>query len=132
VAHFQRDTVVASPTYGALTFQSAVVDNAPGVNGLDGATSVRLSPTGDHLYVASSVEKAIAVFSRDGGTGALTWVEAKFDGQRFDGSAIASRQDRFQAALRRFTRDELARVTVRAIDHPSECGHVLPRNIEWI
>ncbi|MBP9143729.1 MAG: beta-propeller fold lactonase family protein [Thermoanaerobaculia bacterium] len=81
VAHFQRDTVVASPTYGALTFQTAVIDNAPGVNGLDGATSVRLSPNGDHLYVASSVEKAIAVFSRDGGTGALTWVEAKFDGQ---------------------------------------------------
>ena len=27
VAHFQRDTVVASPTYGSLTFQGAVVDN---------------------------------------------------------------------------------------------------------
>ena len=29
----------------------------------------------------ASVEKAVAVFSRDGGTGALTFVEAKFDGQ---------------------------------------------------
>jgi 6-phosphogluconolactonase (cycloisomerase 2 family) len=81
VAHFRRDTVVASPTYGALTFQGAVVDNAPGVNGLDGAAFVRLSPSGNHLYVAAAVEKAIAVFSRDGGTGALTFVEAKFDGQ---------------------------------------------------
>ncbi len=81
VAHFQRDTVVASPTYGTLTFQEAVVDNEPGVNGLDGAASLRLSPNGDHLYVAASVEKAVAVFSRDGGTGALTFVQAQFDGQ---------------------------------------------------
>ncbi len=53
----------------------------PGINGLDGAASLRLSPNGNHLYVAGSVDKAVAVFSRDGGTGALTFVEAKFDGQ---------------------------------------------------
>ncbi len=81
VAHFTRDTSIPSPTYGSLTFQEAVVDNALGVNGLDGAAAVRLSPTGSHLYVAGSVDKAIAVFSRDGSTGALTFVEAKIDGQ---------------------------------------------------
>ncbi|MEO7793829.1 MAG: beta-propeller fold lactonase family protein [Thermoanaerobaculia bacterium] len=81
IAHFRRDTVVASPGYGKLTFQSAVVDGVGGVNGLDGAASLRLSPTGNHLYVAGSVDKAVAVFSRDGGTGALTFVEAKVDGQ---------------------------------------------------
>ncbi|MEO8196995.1 MAG: beta-propeller fold lactonase family protein [Thermoanaerobaculia bacterium] len=81
VAHFKRDTVAASPTYGKLTFQSAVVDGVAGVNGLDGAASLRLSPNGNHLYVAGAVDKALAVFSRDSGTGALTFVEAKFDGQ---------------------------------------------------
>ena len=81
VARFRRDTVVASPTYGRLTFQGAVVDGAPGVNGLDGAASLRLSPSGSNLYVAGSVDKALVVFSRDGGTGALTFLEAKFDGQ---------------------------------------------------
>ncbi len=85
VAHFKRDTVVASPTYGKLTFQAAVVDGGVQgpltINGLDGAASVRLSPGGNHLYVAGAVDKAVAVFSRDGGTGALTFVEAKVDGQ---------------------------------------------------
>ena len=85
VAHFKRDTVGASPTYGKLTFQSAVVDGGVQgpltINGLDGAASLRLSPNGNHLYVAGAVDKAIAVFSRDGGTGALTFVEAKVDGQ---------------------------------------------------
>ena len=81
VARFKRDTVVASPTYGKLIFQDAVVDGSPGINGLDGAASLRLSPNGNHLYVAGSVDKAVAVFSRDGGTGALTFVEAKVDGQ---------------------------------------------------
>ncbi len=81
VARFRRDTSAPSPAYGMLTFQEAVIDNALGVNGLDGAAAVRLSPTGNHLYVAGSVDKAVAVFSRDGSTGALTFVEAKVDGQ---------------------------------------------------
>jgi 6-phosphogluconolactonase (cycloisomerase 2 family) len=80
VARFERDTNSASADYGKLTFQGAVVDNTPGVNGLDGAACVRLSPTGTHLYVAGSVDKAVAVFSRNGATGALTFVEAKVDG----------------------------------------------------
>lgn len=85
VAHFRRDTVLASPTYGKLTFEDAVVDGEVQgpltVNGLDGAASLRLSPDGNHLYVAGAVDKAIALLGRDGGTGALTFVEAKIDGQ---------------------------------------------------
>ncbi len=80
ISRFKRDTVLASPTYGKLTFQDAKVDGAPGINGLDGAASLRLSPTGSHLYVAGSVDKAVTVWGRNGGTGALTFVEARIDG----------------------------------------------------
>ncbi len=85
VAIFSRDTNPISPTYGRLTYAGAVRDgDVQGpltVNGLDGAQWVRLSPNGAHLYVASAVDKAIAVFARHAVTGALTFVEAKIDGQ---------------------------------------------------
>jgi 6-phosphogluconolactonase (cycloisomerase 2 family) len=65
---------------GALTFVEAQRDGVGGVDGLDGATAVAVSPDGAHLYVAASEDDAVAVFSRDGGTGALTFVEVQRDG----------------------------------------------------
>ena len=88
VAHFHRDTNPASPTYGRLTFVSAYVDGVGGVDGLQGAAAVLVSPDpvgsdpgGQHLYVAGKGENAVAVFARDGITGALTYVGAVRQGQ---------------------------------------------------
>ena len=47
---------------------------------LDGAWSVTVSPDGSHVYAASSSDNAVAVFSRNSSTGALTYVEVKEDG----------------------------------------------------
>ena len=67
-------------TTGALTFVEALKDGIGGVDGLNGANSVTLSPDGSHVYVAAWVEHAVAVFSRNATTGALTFVEALKDG----------------------------------------------------
>jgi 6-phosphogluconolactonase (cycloisomerase 2 family) len=80
IAVFARDHNPISPTFGKLTYVEAKFDGVGGVDGLDGAQWVRLSPNGAHLYVASGVDKAVAVFSRNAGTGALTFVQAAKDG----------------------------------------------------
>ncbi len=63
-----------------LIFVEAQFDNIGGVDGLNGAFWVAVSPDGNHVYVASFDDNAVAVFSRDKATGALTFVEAQFDG----------------------------------------------------
>jgi 6-phosphogluconolactonase (cycloisomerase 2 family)/tetratricopeptide (TPR) repeat protein len=77
VAVFRREG-----STGALTFVEAVFDNVGGIDGLNGAVSVAVSPDGAHVYVASQYDGgAVAVFRRDAVTGALTFVEAKLDGR---------------------------------------------------
>ena len=49
--------------------------------GLDGVSSMSVSPDGKHIYVAGQRDDAVAVFSRDGVTGGLTFVEVQKDGQ---------------------------------------------------
>ena len=51
-----------------------------GVDGLDGAYSVTVSPDGKHVYAAGRADNAVAVFSRNSSTGALTYVEMQKDG----------------------------------------------------
>jgi autotransporter-associated beta strand protein len=68
IAVFARDT-----TTGALTYVSMVKDGVDGVDGLDGAYTLALSPDGESLYVASRYDLALAVFTRDTTTGALTY-----------------------------------------------------------
>lgn len=60
---------------GTLAFVEAEFDGAGGVDGLDGAEHLALDPDGDHLYVAGLIDGAVAVFSRDAGSGALTFVQ---------------------------------------------------------
>jgi len=72
VAVFSRDGIT-----GALTFVERERDGVGGVDGLDGAWSVAVSPDGGHVYVVGSRDDAVAVFSRDGVTGALTFVQAR-------------------------------------------------------
>ena len=59
-----------------LTFDyfSEVVDDLDGVNGIDGVTSMALSPDGTHLYATGQVDDALAVFQRNSATGALTYL----------------------------------------------------------
>jgi 6-phosphogluconolactonase (cycloisomerase 2 family) len=80
VALFTRDTNPLSATFGQLAYSAAVFDNVGGVNGLDGASSVRIAPGGAHVYVSAAVDNAVAVFARHPSTGLLTFVEAKSDG----------------------------------------------------
>ena len=61
---------------GALTFVQVVTDLDAGVDGLDIARGVAIEPLGNHVYVASTSDDAVAVFSRDFGSGLLTFVEA--------------------------------------------------------
>ncbi len=63
-----------------LTFVDTVFDNANGVDGLNQARGVFVSPDGAHVYVAGNADDALAVFSRNSSTGGLTFVEFQQDG----------------------------------------------------
>jgi 6-phosphogluconolactonase (cycloisomerase 2 family) len=58
VAVFARNA-----TTGALAFVEAVRDDAPGVDGLDGAFGLTMSPDGRHLYATGQIADAVAVFA---------------------------------------------------------------------
>lgn len=77
VAAFRRD-----PATGRLGFLQVVQhdDDAPEVEGLNGAEALTLSPDGTNVYVASDRDNAIAVFHRDRVTGLLAFVEVQRDG----------------------------------------------------
>jgi 6-phosphogluconolactonase (cycloisomerase 2 family) len=75
VAAFSRNA-----STGALTFLGEVRDGVGGVDGLDGAHDLAVSPDGAHVYAVGAADDAVAVFSRNAGTGALTFVEVKRDG----------------------------------------------------
>ena len=62
-----------------LDFVEAEFDGVGGVDGLDGAKSVAVSPDGKHVYVIGNGFYSIAVFARNATTGALTFIEAVFD-----------------------------------------------------
>ena len=54
-----------------------------GVNGVDGlgyASSVTISPDGNHAYAVGITDDALVAFSRDSSTGALTYLEMHKDG----------------------------------------------------
>ena len=65
---------------GRLSFQEVYKDGVNGIDGLDGAFSVTVSPDGAHVYVAGLFDDAVAVFTRDPGSGLLTFVEVHKDG----------------------------------------------------
>jgi 6-phosphogluconolactonase (cycloisomerase 2 family) len=67
-------------TTSALTFLEVKDQGVGGVTGLDGAREVIVSPDGKHVYVASEVSDAVAVFSRNAATGTLSFLEAETDG----------------------------------------------------
>ncbi len=56
------------PISDTTTFVEVHKDGLGGVDGLDGAISVTVSPDGSHLYAAGHGDDAVAVFSRDSAT----------------------------------------------------------------
>ena len=75
VVVFARDAAT-----GKLTFVEAQIDGEDGVDGLEFARKVTLSPDGAHVYVSGGGDNAIAVFERNATTGKLSFVEAYFGG----------------------------------------------------
>ena len=75
VAVFARNA-----TTGQLTFVQAVRDGADGVDGLDSAIDLIVSPDGKHVYVTGQNDQALAVFARNVTTGALSYVTRYRDG----------------------------------------------------
>jgi len=74
-----------NPVTGELTQIGQAIDGSGGVDGLDGPSELAISPDGAHIYVAGFNEDAVAVFSRDAGTGILTFVEVQRDGVGVEG-----------------------------------------------
>jgi len=70
VAAFSRNI-----STGALTFVEVEKDGVSGVDGIGGAQDVAISPDGVYVYVTGSNDDAVAVFSRNTSTGALTFIE---------------------------------------------------------
>lgn len=68
-------------TSGALTFLESIRDDMPGVDGLEKARSVAISADGKNVYATGSLDNAVAVFSRNVATGALTFQQVLKDGE---------------------------------------------------
>lgn len=59
---------------GALAFLGRIKDGEAGVDGLNGARSIAISPDGRNLYVAGWDDNALALFSRDLTSGAVSFL----------------------------------------------------------
>ncbi len=67
-------------TTGSLTFIEILKDGVAGVDGLDGAYGIEISPDGKFVYACGEYDDAVAVFSRNSATGVLTFIEFQKDG----------------------------------------------------
>ena len=83
VAGLNDDAVTVftrNATTGQLTFSQLVKDDTDDVDGLNGATSVTVSPDGSQVYVAGLIDDAFVAFNRDATTGQLTFSQVMKDG----------------------------------------------------
>ncbi len=86
LAVFDRD-----PSDGMLTFVEAELDGFFGVDGIAAGSGVVVSPDGAHVYVSGAEDDAIGIFSRDAGTGEVSYLGMVADGiGGVDGLAGAS------------------------------------------
>jgi uncharacterized repeat protein (TIGR01451 family) len=75
VVVFSRDN-----SSGKLSLVQIVKNSDLDNNGLNGASAVLVSPDNKHIYVASAIDNAVVVFTREQTTGQLTLVEIQQDG----------------------------------------------------
>ena len=69
ISLFSRDAAT-----GTLAQLAVYSDGVAGVDGLQGASSVKITPDGKYLYVSGQGESSIAIFSVNGVSGELTYV----------------------------------------------------------
>ncbi|WP_395375280.1 beta-propeller fold lactonase family protein [Marinicella sp. W31] len=74
VAHYDIDT-----NTGELTLVSTVANGDVGVSGLGGARSVVVTPRGEHVIVASSIDDTAVVLERDAVTGEIQFLQRLVD-----------------------------------------------------
>ncbi len=85
VASMFADSLVAlqrDSTTGALSFLSATYDSDIGVDGLDQARSIVISPDGKNLYVAAYGDSKLSVFGRNATTGAVSFLGVYEEGDQ--------------------------------------------------
>ena len=73
-------SVFSRNSFGFLNYVERKQDGDGGVDGLENASSVTVSPDGNHVYAAGAKDNATSVFSRNSSDGKLTYVEVKKDG----------------------------------------------------
>ncbi len=74
VSMFQRNLAT-----GQVAFLGAFEDGVGGVFGLNGASSVTVSPDGKNVYATGRVDHSVVMFARDGVTGTLSFLGALQD-----------------------------------------------------
>lgn len=67
-------------TTGELTYVETLRDGISGVDGLNGAHELVISPDDSFVYSTGYVDDAVAVFSRNSNTGKLTYLAKQTDG----------------------------------------------------
>ena len=71
IAAFRRDLTAN----GLLRYAGVYKDGSNGIDGLDGAIGVAVSPDGAHLFAAGDLDNALAVFERDTTSGQLRFAQ---------------------------------------------------------
>jgi DNA-binding beta-propeller fold protein YncE len=74
VVVFSRDSAT-----GEITYVEMHEDGTGGVDGLEGAHAVAVTPDGHHVYVTGDEDHAVAAFDRNETTGRLTYLGTIWD-----------------------------------------------------
>lgn len=89
ITSFSRDSLT-----GELAFADEEIQGVPGDMGLIAPNGVAVHPDGNRVYVAggSGTKRGVAIFARDGATGALTFLESELEGSGSIGGVVALRE----------------------------------------